>query len=677
MDELSNVKLKILNLKNEISKHDKLYYIKSKPIICDKEYDDLRAELNHLESLYPNLQDEDSVTKTVGVQTDHRFKKIPHLYPMLSLRNAFNKNEVQNFLEKLNKTLETKSKDKIEILCEPKIDGVSFSACYKRGKFLYATTRGDGKIGEDITHNFKVVKNFPIEVKCDIDFEIRGEVYMKKSDFLDLNKNLEQKNTQTFANPRNASSGSLRQLNYKVTSERKLSYFVWGGNFPDTETQYVMMKTFKNLGFAVNSNMHILTDIEEIYDFYTKMCEKRAELDYDIDGLVYKVNKLSLQRKMGNTAIAPRWAIAHKFPADQAETKIEDILIQIGRTGIATPVAKLKPVNIGGVLVTKASLHNKEEIIKKDIRIGDFVIVKRAGDVIPQIVEVKLEKRDNNLVKSFQFPIKCHICNGVIINRRCTNGLKCEAQLIESLCHLISKSGFNIEGLSKKSITLFYKKGLIKAPVDIFKLRENNFKLEMPIQNWQGWGAQSAYNLFNSIDKSRNILLSNFIYAMGMRHVGKTNAEQIAKHFVSLNNLLKFIENVRENIKDIEQVNGIGRITAFSIYDYFSNECNLNMIRELLPYITVQENITSTDLKKERHLMLDKKIIFTGTFEKYSRQELSIICKQKGMIVVPSWRKDIDYLVYGQRPGSKLKKATSLNIKVLSEALFLNIIQSL
>lgn len=674
---LSEAKNRVEKLRKEIKKHDELYYIQSLPKISDKQYDDLRLELDRLEELYPNLRDTDSITQKVGAKIAKGFEKIVHTYPMLSLSNAFSKEDISDFLTRVYKYLNQEANNTIDFHCEPKIDGVSFSAHFKNGKMISGATRGDGKIGENITDNLKVIENFPIKINCDQELEVRGEVYMKKSDFLSLNEENKKNNKSIFANPRNAASGSLRQLNYKITSQRKLSYFVWGGKLEGVTTQKEMMDKFRCLGFNVNDNTVLLNNINGIMDYYDKMYLKRAELDYDIDGLVYKINELDLQERIGNISRSPRWAIAHKFPADYAETSVEDIFVQVGRTGSITPVAKLKPVNIGGVLVTKASLHNEEELIRKDIKIGDIVKIKRAGEVIPQIVEVKFNERNQRSIRDFIFPKKCPICGSAIekfgddVVKRCTGGIKCEAQFVEKLCHFVSKGAFNIEGLSKHSIVLFFHKRLIKSPADIFRLKDINEKLESKMQNWEGWGNQSVQNLFNSIEKSKIVSFNRFIYALGIRHIGEVTAELIANYFEDIDNLLTSISNAK-GLEILEGINGIGGVIAKSFIEYFNDQYNIAVIKDILKYIEIQK--ISYAIHKEDSVFTRKSMIFTGTLKKYSRNEAIDIAKRMGAKIVSSISKNVDYVVYGENPGSKLKKANEMNINTISEAEFLKII---
>jgi DNA ligase (NAD+) len=673
--DLSEIRERVELLRNEIEKHDKLYYIKSSPVITDQQYDKLRQELERLESLYPELRHKKSVTQTVGTKVAKGFAKIKHTYPMLSLSNAFSKEDILDFLIRIKKIINLDPEDKLELHCEPKIDGVSFSAHFKGGKLNFAVTRGDGAIGEDITDNIRVIEDFPTQIDYNEEFEVRGEVYMRKSDFIVLNEENNKNNKAIFANPRNAASGSLRQLDSQITKSRGLSYFVWGGRILGVNNQEDMMKKFSSLGFTVNDNIVVLDDLESIISYYNEMYIKRATLDYDIDGLVYKVNSFESQVRMGNISRAPRWAIAHKFPAEYAETYVEDIFVQVGRTGAITPVAKLKPVNIGGVFVTRASLHNEEEILRKDIRIGDAVKIKRAGDVIPQIVEVKLEKRDSE-VKSFIFPEKCPVCQSAIENfgddivKRCTGGMRCEAQIIEKLCHFISKQAFDIVGLSKQSILQFYNKGLVKLPADIFKLVDIN--QEQTIEKWDGWGEQSVDNLFSSIEKSKKINMDRFIYSLGIRHVGVVTADILANYFKNIDNIIELVLK-EEAVEILKEVNGVGEVIATSFIEYFKDPYNIKIVKDILNFIDVQQVII---VQNKLNNQLDgKNIIFTGVLEKYSRDEAQNIAKKLGAKILSSISKKTDYVVYGKNPGSKLNKAIKMNVNTISEKEFLDIVE--
>ncbi len=668
---LSNAKIRIIWLKKEIKKHDKLYYIKSSPIITDYQYDELRKELEEIEALYPELQSKISVTHTVGTKTQRGFSKIRHEYPMLSLSNAFSQNDITDFLTRIKKLINLDHYNRIKIQCEPKIDGVSFAAHFENGKLQSAATRGDGTIGENITSNIQTIAKFPTQVNYFKKFEVRGEVYMTKEDFLELNKSNIRNNKSTFANPRNAASGSLRQLNSNITKHRRLSYCLWGGKISNTNTHRAMIEKFKDLGFVTNNHTSLLDNCEDIMRYYKKIKLERARLSYDIDGLVYKVDSFKLQNEMGNVSRAPRWAIAHKFPEEYAETIIDDICIQIGRTGAITPVAKLQPIKIGGTIVTKASLHNEAEILRKDIMINDRVSIKRAGDVIPKVIEVIFKKR-NSTVKPFVFPKECPICQSKIktfrddVVQRCTGGIQCEAQFINRLCHFVSKNALNIEGLSKQLLIQIYKKGLLRLPTDIFRLKDLNAQAKM--ETWKGWGSKSVDNLFSSIEKSKIIPLDRFIYAFGIRYVGNVTSRIIATHFKNVESLLNCI--LRDNqMKILGAIKGIGNTIVQSIIEFFSDSYNTKNIKDILNYVQVTSMAEQKIIKNK---FKNKTIIFTGTLEKYSRDTIEKIASNMGAKIATYVSRKTDYVVYGQNPGSKLQKANKLSIETISEDKFLS-----
>ena len=673
--DLSKIGKRIKWLRSKIKKHDKLYYIKSAPIITDKAYDKLRQELEKLEELYPEFQTKDSVSQTIGPKATKGFAKIKHAYPMLSLTNAFSNKDVEDFILRIKKLADIKEEE-IELHCEPKIDGVSFAAHYKDGNLKFAITRGDGAIGEDITKNIMTLSDFPLKVNAEGEFDVRGEVYMNKNDFIALNEECSLQNKPIFANPRNAASGSLRQLDPKITAQRKLKYFIWGGRIPGISNQNSMMDKFKSLGFIVNANMAVHSELEKILEYYETMYRKKAEFEYDIDGLVYKVNDIALQNSMGNISRAPRWAIAHKFPAEYANTEVEDMFVQIGRTGAITPIARLKPVNIGGVLVTKASLHNEDEIVKKDLRIGDVVIIKRAGDVIPQVVEVDFDQRGAN-VKKFIFPTHCPVCDSEIkkadkdVVKRCIGGIKCKAQCIERLCHFISKDAFDIVGLSKQSILQFYNEGLVKSLADIFRLQ--NAEMQNMVKKLEGWGEQSIENLVTTIEKAKNIELYRFIYSLGIRHVGIVTAEIIANYFKNIENLLNKVLN-NNLVEELQSVHGIGGGIANSIQEFFDDTHNIKLIQDILSYVNIKHTETAKDVRLVFH---GKTLVFTGKLNTYSREEAQNIAKKFGAKITSRVSKNTDILVTGLDPGLKLKEANNFGIKIMTEKQFKDIVQTI
>ena len=558
-------------LAKEIEKADIAYYQNDAPYLDDAAYDKLRRLNDALEAKFPALIRNDSPSKRVGAMVKSEFKKVELSVPMLSLADIFSEEELKDFIMSIKRFLN--SSDDIIFTSEPKMDGLSFSALYVNGIFTRGSTRGDGKIGEDITENLKAIRGFPLFLNKEAPevFEVRGEVFMSKADFLALNQKNEEEHKKTFANPRNAAAGSLRQLDTRITKERRLSFLVytWGEvSEIRWKSQVEFLEYVKELGFPVNPYNKVCRNEQELLDSFETLMENRADLPYDIDGIVYKVNDLELQKRLGFLTRTPRWAIAHKFPAEQAITRLNNIRVQVGRTGALTPVADLEPVNVGGVLVSHATLHNEDEIKRKDIRIGDMVIIQRAGDVIPQVVSVLTEKRSTELPE-FQFPTVCPECGAHAIReedeavRRCTGGLSCPAQAVERLKHFVSREAFNIEGLGDKVIDEFYKEGIVKTPYDIFTLEERNKPADLfsasqslNLENREGWGKKSVSKLFDAINKSKSISLQKFIYALGIRQVGTATAYLIAKHYHTFTAFMNAM--VQQDLQLLVSIDGIG-----------------------------------------------------------------------------------------------------------------------
>ncbi len=665
----------VASLREEIRHNDYLYYNLNNPKFSDAEYDTLKRKLEALEEQLKLEQGiiEDT-SSLVGYEPDRRFKKVKHLYPMLSLANVFDMEDLKEFIARINRFLGFPEGKVMEFCCEPKFDGLSFSAVFEKGKLIRGATRGDGEYGEDITQNLKQVIGFPETVESDEDFEVRGEVYMLKSDFLKLNEAQEKKKKQIFANPRNAAAGSLRQLDSNITKSRHLHYFIWGGDVKGVHTQYELLHKLQSLGFNINNDIKICNFIIEIENYFKEFEFKRSSLDFDIDGLVYKVNDLALQERLGVVGRAPRWAIAHKFSAEKAITKINDILVQVGRTGTLTPVAELEPVNVGGVLVSRASLFNEDEIIRKDLRIGDTVIVQRAGDVIPQVLEVILDKRPPQ-TKEFRLPDFCPVCGSLAIKnngevaKRCSGGLKCEAQIIEKLKYFVSRNAFNIEGLGEKQLEEFFYDGLVASPVELFTLEARDKAMGHRIMKREGWGKKSSENLFNAINNARKISLDRFIYALGIRYVGEITAKLIAKHFMSIRQLIDYFNNsnIEEELLNIE---GIGETVAKVIIEFFRDDFNKNFIEELLQHINVIDYQPITDVENEYS---GKTIVFTGSLNNMTRSEAKAIAERMGAKVASSVSKSTDYVVAGEDAGSKLEDAKKFGVKILSEEEWLSI----
>lgn len=713
-------KLKIEKLKDILLKANEAYYGNDDPIITDAEYDKLKNELKQLELEYPEYKT--GILEDVGYKILDNFSKIEHKKPMVSINDVFDKDGVVNFIDKCKRFLNI---DELSFFCEPKIDGLSFSARYDNGNLTYGATRGDGLIGEDITENLKTIKGFPLKLNLlnpPKILEVRGEIYISKEDFLKLNEEKQKNNEKTFANPRNAAAGSLRQLDTSITAKRNLKYFTYTlGDYSNDiviTSQEQLISFLKDLGFNTTKDVKLCQNIEEIMLYFDFIKEIRHSLDYDIDGVVYKVNDWNLQQRLGLVSNRPRWAIAHKFPAEQAITIIRKIDIQIGRTGALTPVARLDPINIGGVIVSNATLHNKDEIEKKDIREGDEVIIQRAGDVIPQVVKVINKEKRNIDSKRYIFPDRCPICGSIVksydedVVIRCTGGINCSAQVIEGLKHFVSKDAFDIAGLGTKQIEKFYNENRIKTFVDIFKLekRENIIKKEydknnadidlfsifeisdtidkidipnyptMPLYYSDGFGKKSTENLFNAINKAKNISLNRFLYGLGIRFLGEITSKIISKNYVSINNLLdnmqeackKDIFNTRytEEYKKFCAIDGIGEKTAEAILDYFEDERNIKIIKELLQFVNV-ENYSDKNINNK---LEGKTILFTGTLTKMTRAEAKAKAENLGGKVLSNISSKLDILVAGNEAGSKLKKAEELNIKILSEDEWLNLI---
>lgn len=667
-------------LAKEIEKADIAYYQNDAPYLDDAAYDKLRRLNDALEAKFPALIRNDSPSKRVGAMVKSEFKKVELSVPMLSLADIFSEEELKDFIMSIKRFLN--SSDDIIFTSEPKMDGLSFSALYVNGIFTRGSTRGDGKIGEDITENLKAIRGFPLFLNKEAPevFEVRGEVFMSKADFLALNQKNEEEHKKTFANPRNAAAGSLRQLDTRITKERRLSFLVytWGEvSEIRWKSQVEFLEYVKELGFPVNPYNKVCHNEQELLDSFETLMENRADLPYDIDGIVYKVNDLELQKRLGFLTRTPRWAIAHKFPAEQAITRLNNIRVQVGRTGALTPVADLEPVNVGGVLVSHATLHNEDEIKRKDIRIGDMVIIQRAGDVIPQVVSVLTEKRSTKLPE-FQFPTVCPECGAHAIReedeavRRCTGGLSCPAQAVERLRHFVSREAFNIEGLGDKVIDEFYKEGIIKTPYDIFTLEERNKPADLfsasqslNLENREGWGKKSVSKLFDAINKSKSISLQKFIYALGIRQVGTATAYLIAKHYHTFTAFMSAM--VQQDLQLLVSIDGIGPAMAKDIVEFFKEEHNLAVINDLLSVISIEEFEGITNTTSE---IFGKTIVFTGTLTTLTRSEAKSKALAFGAKVAGSVSTNTDYVVAGENAGSKLKKAQELGVKVITEEEF-------
>lgn len=637
-------------LRSQINYHDVLYHQKSKPEISDAEYDELKRKLVEVEAQLPEI---DVTQSGIGAAPDERFSKIEHQEPMLSLENAYDEQGVEKFLSKIKRFL---IEDGIEILCEPKIDGLSFSAIYEDGKFVKAATRGDGFIGEDVTNNVATIRGFPKFLQgVQGRLEVRGEIYISNSDFLKLNENNE------FANPRNAAAGSLKQLEASVTAKRPLRYFAYSLIGGTEKEQNEVLDRLEALGFCVNEHRSLTSSLSGMLKFYNEIYDCRYNLDYDIDGIVYKVNDLVLQSRLGSTHKAPRSALAYKFSAVYAKTKLNKIFIQVGRTGVLTPVADLVPVNIGGVLVSRASLHNQDEIKRKDIREGDIVTIKRAGDVIPQIVKVDEGSRHTSTTE-FLFPEVCPECGSKVqiegVAVRCPEEFNCKAQIIEKLKHFVSKDAFDIIGLGEKQIKFFYDLGLIRQIPDIFIL-EKRLK-EFSLKEQHGWGEKSIVNLLSAIQNRREITLDKFIFSLGIRFIGQVAAELLANYYVSYDN---WYNSISSNDAELTGIDGIGEKVAESLKSFFSKERNVKMLNDLTLYL----QILPVSSNSSDSVLNNKIIVFTGKLLTMSRGEAKVRAKALGAKISSSLSAKTDYLIAGEDPGSKYKKAVELGVEILDE----------
>jgi DNA ligase (NAD+) len=670
-----------------IAYHDQLYYLEDQPEISDADYDTLRQRNAELEKQFPHLLREDSPSLRVGAPVLGPFQKVRHRKPMLSLDNGFEDQDVYDFVDRVRRFLNLSPETPIELVAEPKIDGLSATLNYQNGLFTLGATRGDGVEGEDITANLKTLQDIPQHIESK-DFptaaEIRGEVYMRHADFMAMNQERETKEEALFANPRNAAAGSVRQLDPSVTANRPLKFFAYScddyGPF-HVNTHWEFLEKLRNAGFVVNPLARLCRTVEEALAYYRELEAQRATLPYDIDGIVYKLNRLDWQNRMGYSTRAPRWALAHKFPAQQAQTKLNDILIQVGRTGSLTPVANLEPVTVGGVVVSRATLHNEDEITRKDVRVGDTVIIQRAGDVIPQIVRVVLEERPVESVP-FQFPHTCPVCGSHAVRlpgevaRKCMGGLVCPAQAALRLRHFVSRDAFDIEGFGSKHVEAFYKEGLIKSPPDILTLESRDQASLTPLRGREGWGPLSASNLFKAIEARRRIPLSRFIYALGIPQVGQATAKLLAHHYLSYEAwktaMMAAKDPQSESFQDLDSIDGIGPSLATDLVTFFDEPHNLHVLDELLKQVTVLD-------EKPREIgsspFSNKTLVFTGTLHQMTRAEAKVRAESLGAKVASSVSAKTDFVVVGEDAGSKAKLAKELGVKILSENEWLEMLE--
>ncbi len=661
-------------LAREITQHDRSYHQLDAPTVSDADYDVLRRRNEAIEARFPNLVRDDSPSKRVGAAPAQGFAKVTHARPMLSLANAFDADDVAEFLARIRRFLNLADDAVVDVVAEPKIDGLSVSLRYEDGRFVRGATRGDGETGEDITRNLRTLDQIPETIAgAPAILEVRGEVYMRTDDFLALNKNQEAAGEKVFANPRNAAAGSLRQLDTEITAKRPLSLFAYAtGEVSDAvaESQWGLLDALQGWGFPVNGERRRCAGAEAILDNYNRIEAMRANLPYDIDGMVYKVDRMDWQQRLGQVSRAPRWAIAHKFAAEKAETVLEKITVQVGRTGTLTPVANLRPVNVGGVVVSRATLHNEDEIARKDVREGDTVIIQRAGDVIPQVVSVVSAKRLKG-AKAFQLPETCPECGSSAVReegevaRRCTGGLICPAQAVERLRHFVSRDAFDIEGLGGKHVEALWSDGLIKTPADIFRLADHADDLRQR----EGWGDKSVDNLFLALDARRRVELARFVYALGIRQVGQATAKLLARQFTSLANLRSAMaaaaDRESEAYAELIDIDQIGPAVADDLIGFFNEAHNRDLLDDLAAELEVQDVVIDDTSASP---VAGKTVVFTGTLETVGRSEAKAQAEALGAKVSGSVSKKTDIVVAGPGAGSKLKKAEDLGLQVLSEA---------
>lgn len=692
LDE-KQAKAELKRLATEIADHDRLYHEKDAPEISDADYDALRRRNEEIEARFPKLVRKDSPSLRVGAAPASQFAKVVHRRPMLSLNNAFADEDITDFAERIRRFLSLDAETELAIVAEPKIDGLSASLRYENGALVQAATRGDGTEGEDITRNVMTLKDVPHRLEgknIPAVLEVRGEVYMRRDDFIALNAAQETAGKPLYANPRNSAAGSLRQLDPSITASRNLRFFgyAWGEvSEPLAETLCEARTRLAAMGFTLNEPTRRCVTIDEVLAHYRHLDEERADLPFDIDGVVYKVDRLDWQERLGQVTRSPRWAIAHKFAAEQAQTILRDIEIQVGRTGALTPVARLEPVTVGGVVVTNATLHNEEEIKRKDVRVGDTVVVQRAGDVIPQIVSVVTDKRPK-ASKAYVFPDTCPRCGSAAVRdelesgetekvKRCTGGLICPAQAVERLKHFVSRDAFDIEGLGEKQITAFWEEGRIKQPGDIFRIAAQDGQEHGALAEKDGWGAQSVAKLFDAIDVRRTIGLDRFIFALGIRHIGQANAKLLARHYDSLDALIDAMIAAQDREgaawTDLMDIDGIGTKVAGALVDFFAEPHNLEVVRDLQRELAAIEPVAQTQTDSP---VAGKTVVFTGTLETMSRGEAKAQAEALGAKVAGSVSAKTDIVVAGPGAGSKRKKAEELGLDIYDEAAWRSLIGS-
>lgn len=669
----------------EIGEHDRRYYQDSAPTVSDAEYDALRRRNEAIEARFPDLRRADSPASRVGAPVADGFAEVRHARPMLSLSNVFADDDVREFLERIRRFLNLAPEDAIEVVAEPKVDGVSAALRYEGGRFVQGATRGDGTVGEDITANLRTIADIPGRLPDGVPevFEVRGEVYLSHAAFADLNRGQEAAGKPLYANPRNAASGSLRQLDPAITAARGLRFFAyaWGevSALPG-DTQWAVLQAMAGWGLTVQDRLQLCRSDQEMLDYYRSVEAARAGFGYDIDGIVYKVNRLDWQQRLGQVSRSPRWATAHKFPAEQAQTVVNGIDIQVGRTGKLTPVARLEPVTVGGVVVSNATLHNQDYIADKDIRVKDTVVIQRAGDVIPQVLEVVKARRPKG-TRKYRFPDTCPVCDSHAVREpgeadtRCTAGLICPAQAVERLKHFVSRGAFDIEGLGAKQVQAFYEAGLIRTPADIFRLAANDAAADDKLAGREGWGETSVANLFAAIEERRTIPLDRFLYALGIRHIGETTARLLARSYGSLAHFLDAMSAAQdrdgEAWEELLSIDGIGETVAVALLDFVAEPHNTQALDDLAAQLEVTDVAAPAETGSP---VAGKTLVFTGTLEQMTRSEAKARAEALGAKVAGSVSKKTDLLIAGPGAGSKAKKAAELGIEVIDEAGWLELV---
>ncbi len=672
----------LAELAGEIARHDRAYFEHDAPLVSDAEYDALRQRNEAIEARFPELIREDSPSRRVGTGVAEKFGKVRHAVPMLSLSNGFSEEDARDFVGRIRRFLDLDEAEEVAITAEPKIDGLSISLRYENRRLVQAATRGDGYEGENVTANVMTIADVPKRLSGNAPdlVEVRGEIYMSHKDFAALNEKQVEAGERVFANPRNAAAGSLRQLDSAITAARPLRFFAyaWGEvrELP-AATQIGVIEAFAGWGLPTNPLTRLCHSVGELLAHYRLIESQRADLGYDIDGVVYKVNRLDWQQRLGFVSRSPRWGLAHKFSAEKATTVLEKIDIQVGRTGALTPVARLKPVTVGGVVVTNATLHNEDEIARKDIREGDTVTVQRAGDVIPQILGFVPEKRPAG-AEPYRFPQLCPVCGSHAVReerasgkvdavRRCTGGLICAAQRVERLKHFASRNAFDIEGLGDKIIAEFYADELIQWPHDIFTLEERDKTALKRLKNREGWGAASVRKLFDAIDERRTVALDRFIFALGIRHVGETTARALARAYGTADHFREQMIAAGEMEGDawteLNAIDGIGEVVAEAVVQFFGEPHNRDVVDELLKHVTV----TALEARSTTSPVAGKTVVFTGALERMTREEAKAMAERLGAKVSGSVSKKTDLVVAGPGAGSKLKDAAKYGVEVIDE----------